>query len=724
MASSIELPTQPPLPPGQPRARPAKPKIKKLRAALIATGVAFLAMISTVFGMMMAVASDLPALEDKEQYKVAKPSTLVDRSGKPIAFLRNNDNRILVQSGAISASMKQAIVAIEDRRFYTHKGVDFRGIGRALYTDIVRRSARQGASTITQQFVKNALVAQSNRTVFQKLRESALAYHLERQWDKDKILTNYLNTIYFGNGAYGIEAAARTYFGSAHPGCQAEVTRGCASQLRPGEAALLAGMVASPTAFDPVVHPVAATNRRDTVLKAMQAQGHITGSIYEDAVGQAVPSESEIDRPREDSAAPYFSTWVRQQLVDRYDAGLTFGGGLRVRTTLDLDLQRAAEQAVNSRLPAGGPSAALVAIENKTGKIRAMVGGSDYNEKPFNLATQARRQPGSAFKTFTLVAALQKGYGLGSTWSSRKKILYTKNDRFEVHNYEDAYAGTLTLGSATAASDNSVFAEVGLKVGTRRIAKLAHRMGVTTPISTNAAMTLGGLRIGVSPLEMAHAYATLANGGKRPSSNLAAYEGGPAAIERVDRGSRVFRNQKARTKSERVFKESVANIASSALQGVIRGGTGKAAAIGSFAAGKTGTTENYGDAWFVGFNEKLTVAIWVGYPESLKYMLTEYHGKPVAGGTYPAEIWRDFMAQVLQIFRARDAEGSSGATGSLPAPVAPGAAPKDKVEKDKADEPSERPRRKAPAPQTKPEPEPEPVPAPPPGAGGGVAPVT
>ncbi|MFY9470102.1 MAG: transglycosylase domain-containing protein, partial [Solirubrobacterales bacterium] len=355
------------------RARPKGigPRIKKLRILLIATGLVVLAGVSTIFGMMMAVASELPKLEDKEQYRVAKASIMYDALGREITRLRNNENRIIIPSTSIAPVMKQAVVAIEDRRFYDHRGVDFRGIARAIVADIGAGGALQGASTITQQFVKNATAAANNRTVMQKLRESALAYHLENKWTKDKILTEYLNAIYFGNGAYGIEAAAETYFGKeAHPGCAPR----CAEQLLPWEAALLAGTIASPGIYDPAVFPDRAMQRRNLILDKMYAAGYITKRILEKGKLQAVPSEAEIERPREESEAPYFSTWVRQQLVDRYDAGATFGGGLKIHTTLDLDIQRAAERAISGTLPFGGPTASLVAIENKSGKIRALVG--------------------------------------------------------------------------------------------------------------------------------------------------------------------------------------------------------------------------------------------------------------------------------------------------------------------------------------------------------------
>src|SRR5919199_912055 len=325
----------------------AGPRLKKLRLLVVLVPLALLALVSTVFGMMMAVASDLPDLENRKEYQNARNSVLYDVRGRPLGILTNNQSRVLVGYDQISPYMRNAIIAIEDRRFYQNSGVDLRGIARAFVQDVIHKSAAQGGSTITQQFVKNALRAQDKRTLFQKLREAALAYHLTRKWSKQKILTQYLNSIYFGNGAYGVESAARTYFGRNHPGCGTRA-RPCAEELRPEEAALLAGIVANPSGFDPVAHPVAARRRRDLVLRDMLEQGRLTRLEYFNARQEALPARPEP--PRVTTKAPYFTTWVRQQLVDRFGARRAFEGGLKVNTTLDLDLQKAAEQAVSHYL--------------------------------------------------------------------------------------------------------------------------------------------------------------------------------------------------------------------------------------------------------------------------------------------------------------------------------------------------------------------------------------
>ncbi|HEV2074847.1 MAG TPA: transglycosylase domain-containing protein, partial [Thermoleophilaceae bacterium] len=300
---------------------------------LILGGLSILALISTVFGMMMAVASELPALENQAEYAAAENSVLV-ADGEEIARLTGNQNRILIDETDVSPTLKNAVIAIEDQRFYEHEGVDYLGIGRAFVQDLLHLSAVQGGSTLTQQFVKNALAAQGDRTVFQKLRESALAYHLERQWSKQKILTQYLNSAYFGNGAYGVESAMRTYFAEDRgedPGGEERLS----TTAEPHEAALLAALIASPSAYDPVQNPEAALERRDLVLQAMLDQELLTQEEYDGAVDEPIPTEKQIEPPELDSTVPYYSTWVTQQLVDRYGAGKAFGGGLEVTTTLN-----------------------------------------------------------------------------------------------------------------------------------------------------------------------------------------------------------------------------------------------------------------------------------------------------------------------------------------------------------------------------------------------------
>ncbi|MDO8185788.1 transglycosylase domain-containing protein [Conexibacter sp. JD483] len=650
------------------RRREGKPRIKKLRLLSILFGLSILAVVSTVFGMMMAVASDLPNLENREQYKDNKNnSVLLDYRGRRLGILQNNNNVVLVSFRQIAPAMQHAIIAIEDKRFYQNNGFDLQGIARAVVQDVTRGGAVQGASTITQQFVKNALEAQNDRTLFNKLKEAALAYHLTKQWPKEKILTEYLNQIYFGNGAHGIESAARVYFGSRHGygqpgGCGATRRNMCASQLTTPEAALIAAVVASPSAYDPVVNPRNARMRRDIVLRYMRDQGYITASEYARDIEDPLPTQGDLTPPQETSASPYFTSWVRQQIVNHYGAFRAFNGGLRITTSLDLDLQNAAEQTISEMLPAGSglPEASLVAIDNKTGEVRAMVGGPDYATRPFNLATQGQRQPGSTFKPFTLVTALEQGISPDNVYSSQPKEFPVPGtngkEAFIVRNYGDAYSGSSSLRSATANSDNSVYAEVGIQVGTRKIARTARKLGIRTPISTNLAMTLGGLREGVTPLDMAHAYETIATGGKRIwNPELGAPDRGPIGVHKVvDSSGKVVDDNVRSLREKQVIDPTIAAETRSIMEGVVAYGSGvKAQVSGTIVAGKTGTTENYGDAWFVGWNDQLTIAIWVGYPDRLVPMLTQYGGEPVAGGTYPAQLFHNFLTSALGIYEQR-----------------------------------------------------------------------
>ena len=639
-----------------------RPRLKRLRLALILFGLSLLALISTVFGMMMAVASDLPELENRVEFKQAQNSLLLDQNGGYLATL-SQQGRMIVSLREISPTMQNAIIAIEDQRFYENDGVDVRGIGRALWSDVTTGKVVQGGSTITQQFVKNATRAQDRRTVFEKLREATLAYHLTRKWPKKKILREYLNAIYFGNGAYGIEAAARTYFGNDPDHFQC-IRRRCAAELKPDEAALLAGLVASPTAFDPIANPVAARRRRDIVLDKMFEQSYLTADEHARARQEPIPPRGQIQPPRIQAATErsgYFTTWVRQQLIDRFGARRALEGGLRVQTTLNLGIQRAAEQAISKWLPnPAGPQAALVAIDNNTGEVRAMIGGRNYAQSPFNLATQGQRQPGSAFKPFVLATALRRGISPSSTWTSKKQVFQVPNssEKFTVNNYDDNYSGVSTLERATTFSDNSVYAQVGIKAGTRRIARTAKRMGIRTPVSSNYAITLGGLREGITALDLAHAYETFATGGLLVSGSMGTGSFGPVGIRKVslrgDRPEDPIENGRNRPRRKRILPLPIASNVTRILKSVLKVGTARDADLGSTPAwGKTGTTENYGDAWFAGAAQDLTVAVWVGYPNTLKPMLTEYRGKPVAGGTYPAQIWHDFMLNVLQAQKDR-----------------------------------------------------------------------
>jgi penicillin-binding protein 1A len=717
----------------------SKPRLKKLRILFVLLGLGVLGLVSMIFGMMAAVSQDLPAIYNFAQYKASKNSEVLDAGGQPIGTLTSNQNKILLSSSQISPYVKNAVVSIEDSRFYEHEGVDFRGIARALLTDILSQSAQEGASTITEQFVKNALAAQGSRTILEKFREAALAYRLEHHWSKDKILTEYLNTIYFGEGAYGIEAAARTYFGKAHPGCGTSAEP-CASVLEPWEAATLAAIIADPSAFDPKIYPENALGRRNLVLEKMLEQGYITHQQYEEGIKQALPAPRDIEPPRIDSKAPYFTTWLRQQLVERYGPARTYFGGLKVRSTLDLRLQKAAEEAVRSYLGGIPPTASVVVIDNRDAGVKAMVGGPNFQTKPFNLATEGHRQPGSSIKPFTLITALKEGISPYTVYPSAPQIFHFGKhgqETFVVHNDENSYLGSCDIICATTYSDNSIYAQLALKglkgsnfqQRTRSIAATIHAMGYTEPISTNPAMVLGGLKEGVTPLGWTYAYSTIANDGSRVSGTLAPQPGdSPVAYTKVtDSSGHTIKGGENQPLHTQVAPAGVVSEAKHILETVVTSGTGTHANIGVGGEwGKTGTTENNGDAWFCGAITEVTACVWVGYEDTTTPMTTLYNGGPVMGGTFPALIWARVIGAWRQIESERASErkshGSGSSSGSSSAPIAPSTEP----EAEPSSPPSSESAEPGPSEPSKPAKPAEPAapgpsepPAPSPGGGGG-----
>ena len=551
-----------------------------------------------------------------------------------LAILRGDQARIIVPSSGINPWMKHAIVAVEDKRFYEHRGVDLRGMARAVWADISHRGTVQGGSTITQQLVKNAYLT-SQKTIARKLTEAALAWQLEQRWSKDRILTAYLNTVYFGNGAYGVEQASKVYFHHS------------ARFMKPAEAALLAGIPEDPSAWDPVAHPQAAKARRNLVLRLLYQQGYLTNSQYVNSLDYPMPKPDSVSLPgTEGKFAPFFANYVKDQLVQHYGPKVAFGGGLRVTTTLDTGLQAIAQQAIAKVLPQNGtnPAVALVAIDtqNDPGAVRAMVGGANYHKNQFNLATQGERQPGSSFKPFVLATALKENVAPSSILTSSKQVTINADGRqWQVNNYEGEALGPINLSQAIAYSDNSVFSQLTAIVGPRNVAATAHQLGITSKLAGYFAIGLGAEP--ATPLEMARAYASFADGGKRIDGSI--FGNQPRAVETVDAGGKRYANEAV---PHTVLTSDQAATITQMLQGVVQYGTGKAAALpGWQVAGKTGTTENYGDAWFVGYLPQMVVAVWVGYPDKLVPMTYEFHGHPVAGGTFPALIWKAFMQQAI-----------------------------------------------------------------------------
>ncbi len=614
-----------------------------------------LGLASFAVGLLTAVGEKIPQLDPAKQKQTQANTYVYARDGHTVlAILRGSQARVVIPSSQISPWMKHAIVAIEDKRFYEHRGVDVRGMARALWADVTNRGTVQGGSTITQQFVKQAYLT-SQKSVGRKLVEAALAWQLEQDWSKDKILTAYLNTVYFGNGAYGVQQASRIYFHHR------------ASLLTPAEAALLAGIPQDPSLWDPVAHPRAAQERRDTVLQQLYLQGYLTKSQYRTALNAPMPKPDEVNLPATQGvAAPYFANYVKDQLVRHYGPRRAAGGGLHVTTTLDTNLQHIARSAVSSVLTnPNGPTAALVTIDAHTGAVLAMVGGQNYHRSQFNLATQGERQPGSAFKPFVLATALRKGIAPSTVLTSKPVTIDAGGRLWQVNNYEGEYLGPIDLTAATAYSDNSVFSQLTAIVGPKAVRATARDLGITTPLSGYFAIGLGAEP--ATPLEMARAYASFADGGYRIDGSI--FGNQPRVVEKVtDSKGHVEENSAVPHKPVALTPDQAATM-DQLLQGVVRYGTGRAAALpGREVAGKTGTTENYGDAWFVGYTPQLVTAVWVGYPDKLIPMETEFHGHPVAGGTFPALIWKAFMTKALD-YRKLPPESFPAPTSGYAGPV-------------------------------------------------------
>jgi penicillin-binding protein 1A len=587
--------------------------------------------VSFAYGFVVGIRGDIPQLDPVRQARHQQEDGIIyDSTGhRVLARLVGSESRKVVPSDEISPVMKQAIVAIEDRRFFEHRGVDVRGIVRAVWQDLRNEQVVQGGSTITQQFVKNAYLT-SKRSLSRKLKEAALAWQLDQVWPKDRILTAYLNTIYFGNGAYGIERAAQVYFGHG------------ASRLTTAEAAFLAGIPADPSRFNPITDPQASRQRRREVLQAMVDQKDITYNEYRKANRTPLPKPEDIQQPGVRGPAQYFVDYVKQQLVDRYGTRKVFGGGLVVKTTIDLGLQQRARAAISKWLTGPNmPTAALVAVDPRNGRVLAMVGGQNYRESQFNLAVQGERQPGSSFKPFVLATALDQGISPSTTLESRPVTISLGDRNWYVHNYEGSNLGWIDVASATTYSDNTVYAQLTRIVQPRKVAETARKLGITRHLNPYFAIGLGADP--VSPLEMARAFATFANGGKRIDGSL--LKNRPRVVLSVN-------GHDNRPHPRQVISETNAEIVTDILQQVVQYGTGRQAAlVDRPAAGKTGTTENYGDAWFVGYTPRLVAAVWVGYPNTLRPMLTEFHGDAVAGGTYPALIWRSFMESAVRYLK-------------------------------------------------------------------------
>jgi membrane peptidoglycan carboxypeptidase len=593
---------------------------------------------------------------------------LFDRDGKPLGQIRAEENRVVVPLSEIPRIVQQAFIATEDGRFYSHPGVDPLAVVRALFANA--KGDREGASTITQQLVKNSTVG-GKRTLWRKFNEAVTAIRLDRRYSKEKILAAYLNSIYLGSGAYGVEAAARTYFG-----------HGIKDVTLP-EAALLAGITAAPQLFSPRVNKKGAFERRNVALDRMYAKGFITQAQHDAAV--QVPIKTVKPR-RVRVVSPLFVDWVKGEMLRRFGEDVLYRGGLRVQTTLDLDVQRAAEQAVADVFNrSGDPSAAVVAIDVSSGEVRAMVGGSNPKPGDFNLATRAHRQAGSAFKPFVLAAALNDGFKLSKTYPAPGSIRlrFDSGQVWPVANFDRSGYGRLTLRSATAHSVNTVFAQLIRDVGPKRVVAMAHALGITSHLSAVPSLALG--TSGVTALEMAGAYGTFANDGElvRPTG---------LSFVRNGAGDIVYANEERR--GRQVIPVAVADDVREALRGVVTHGTGYTVRIPGVndIAGKTGTTESHRDAWFVGFSHGFAIAVWAGYPSNKP--MNNVHGIKVTGNSFPAQIFKRVLGALLDKYQPKGTSTKTYKKKAGEQTSTPSASPTAEPSEEPTDEPTPRlPRR-------------------------------
>lgn len=595
---------------------PRLTRILRIAASVLAVLCVFFLAVGAYLFQLSRTLPNLSA--DGAAFRPARTSIVYAADETVLAEWHGEQDRTVVALDQIPESMRDAVISIEDERFYKHKGVDTEAILRALRANAASGETRQGGSTITQQVVK-LLFTEGERTLTRKIREALMAYQLETRADKQRVLETYLNLVYFGEGSYGVESAATRYFGKH------------AVDLTVSESALLAGVIQSPSRYSPASDLEAATRRRDVVLGKMRVQGFISVAEERAAVAEPVVLAAP---PAVPTVAPYFVEYVKQTLIDELGSEMVFQGGLRVYTTIDPALQKRAELAVKVNLPdMKDPSVAIVCVDHTNGRVLAMVGGRDFTKDKFNLAVQGRRQPGSAFKPFVLVTALGEGVSPRDVFSAAPYSVEVTDGVWTVQNYENSYtSGSMTLAAATDWSVNAVYARLIMKVGAEDVVKTAKAMGITTPLEPNPAIALGGLRTGVSPLEMASAYGTIASGGIRRV---------PTGISTVtdDAGTLIYQPEQT---GARAIDVKVAQQASAMLGDVVQKGTGQAARLNRWAAGKTGTTQAYRDAWFVGYSGDLCTAVWVGHPEGQVSMMN-VHGIRVTGGSYPARIWKYFM---------------------------------------------------------------------------------
>ena len=582
--------------------------------------------IGVFMGLLLALTQDLPQVESLQNYEPSAVTTIVSDDGAPIKSLFV-ERRIPVSMEAIPKRLIQAIIAVEDSRFYQHFGLDVKGIIRALWTDVTTLSMAQGGSTLTQQLAK-VLFLTPEKTLIRKLKEAILAINIERRYSKEEILNMYLNQIYLGEGAYGVEAASRTYFAKS------------VSQLNLAESAMIAGLARSPSRYSPIANPELAASRMRVVLKRLFEEGYITEMDYREAFeGVLLKVAVSAGNP-----APYFTELVRQQLESEISPNLLYRGGLTIETTLSREMQTAA----NNAFAAGMESyarrhpdqdqqdpvqAAIIAIDPSSGHIKALVGGRNFTESPFNRAVQAKRQPGSAFKPILYSAALSAGFTPAEIIRDEPIEIQIKGkpEPWIPVNYSGRYKGLVTIRTALEKSLNAASVDLLMRLGYQPVIDTAQKIGISTPLKPYPSLALGTFDVTLK--EMVSAYGVFANRGIYAS---------PELIKRViDREGRVIWESPSDLTD--VLSPETAFQMTNLLEGVIQRGTGRRAKVlRRPAAGKTGTTDNYHDAWFIGYVPGLAAGVWVGYdlPRSL--------GEGETGSRAALPIWIDFMKDALK----------------------------------------------------------------------------
>ncbi|HWG07860.1 MAG TPA: transglycosylase domain-containing protein [Solirubrobacteraceae bacterium] len=605
------------------------------RFLLIGGGIVVTALIVGVIAAVayvLNVAQTAPAIGSLRPIIGGGSSQVFADDGTRLGFIQADQLRTPVGWSQIPTNLKNATVAIEDQRFYKNNGIDLTGIFRAAVKDVTHGKALQGGSTITMQLVRNLYLGGDQHTIKQKIIEAKLAIEYEKRHSKRDILTSYLNSVPYGTlggqTAIGVQAASRIFFDKP------------AAQLNLQQSALLAGLPQAPSQYNPFRDAAEAKRRRNEVLSKM-AELHYIDSAQADAA-KAAPLEVKRGYFYSERKEDFFFEYVRQQLVDRYGKETVAQGGLKVHTTIDLNMQRQARRAIVEVLnEPEDPAAAIVTIDPSNGNIEAMAESQSYEQSQYNLAAQGHRQPGSTFKAIVLADALSRGIDPNSTYYNSHTLSpgwLPGYPTYEVKTFGGEQNGTINLVQATLKSDNTVYAQLAADLGESTVTEMAHKMGVVSPLHSYAAEALGGLTLGVTPLEMANVYATLADGG---------YRNTPIAITKVVFPDGHVDNNWGKPHRVKVLSEAVAAAETTILKENVEGGTATRSAISCPTAAKTGTTSELVDAWLDGYTPDYSTAVWMGYPNK-RVSMTSVHGQPQQGGYLPAEIWHAYMSQVVE----------------------------------------------------------------------------